>query len=118
MQKNQMTFILGLVLAMVITVFALTNANAVTINLLIYKFQASQALIILFSATIGASIVVLLGFVSHIKMKFEIKSLKKENVTLKKKIDELTPETPNAIDSKEVSSSNLGVEMPNGIEGE
>lgn len=34
MQKNQMLFIVSLVFAIIVTIFALTNANPVVINLL------------------------------------------------------------------------------------
>lgn len=93
MQKNQLLFILGLVLAIIITLFALTNANPVAINLLFYKFEASQALVIFFSATFGAIIVTLLGLTKHLKLKVEIKKLKKENEKLNKENEKLNMET-------------------------
>lgn len=78
MQKNQIWFILGLVFAMIVTIFALTNAKAVVIHLFFYEVQASQALVIFFSAAMGAIMVVLLGITQHFKLKSDIRKLKKE----------------------------------------
>jgi|LSQX01.3.fsa_nt_gb uncharacterized integral membrane protein len=69
MQRNQVLFIVSLLFAVFITVFALINAEPVVVNLLFYKFQASQALIIFFSAALGAIIVTSLGITSHFRLK-------------------------------------------------
>ncbi len=97
MQKSQVLFIVGLIFAILITVFALTNASPVGINLLFYKFTASQALIIFVSAALGAVIVATLGTVRYIRRVNEIRRLKKEIDVLKKEVSflqSLTEETP------------------------
>jgi uncharacterized integral membrane protein len=93
MQKVQFNFIVGLVFAIIITIFALTNANPVAINLFFYKFEASQALVIFISAALGAVIVTSLGLVSQLKLKGEIKALRKANEELSAKIQNLTVES-------------------------
>jgi uncharacterized integral membrane protein len=108
MQKVQFMFIVGLVFAIIITIFALTNANPVVINLFFYKFVASQALMIFISAALGAVIVTSLGLVKHIKLKSQIRTLRKENEELSAKIQNLTAQS-NAIDMQknETEASNV-----------
>jgi uncharacterized integral membrane protein len=96
MQKVQGMFIVSLVFAIIITIFALTNANPVVINLLFYKFQASQALVIFISAALGAVIVASLGLVNQIKLKSQIKTLHKTNEELSSKINSLSTELNHA----------------------
>lgn len=92
MIQKQALFILGLIFAILVTIFALSNANVVVIQLFLYKFQASQALVIFFSAALGAIIVTLLGTFSHFKMKFELMKLRKENEQLTEKTEALSKE--------------------------
>lgn len=97
MQKGQVLFIIGLILAIIITVFALSNSEPVSISLLFHEFNASQALIIFVSAAVGAIIVATLGMVRYIRRMTEIRRLKKEIETLKKEIvflESLTDEKP------------------------
>jgi uncharacterized integral membrane protein len=92
MQKVQVMFLVSLVFAIIITIFALTNANPVVINLIFYKFEASQALVIFISAALGAVIVASLGLVNQIKLKSQIKTLSKANEELSAEINSLTTE--------------------------
>ncbi len=82
MQKNQFLFLLSLIFAVIVCVFALTNAAPVTINLFFYKFEGSLALVIFLSAMLGAIILALLGVARFIKFRMEIKKLGKEKDTL------------------------------------
>lgn len=92
MQKVQVMFLVSLVFAIIITIFALTNADPVVINMIFYKFEASQALIIFISAALGAVIVASLGLVNHIKLKSQIKTLRKANEELSVKVNSLSTE--------------------------
>jgi uncharacterized integral membrane protein len=85
-------FIVGLVFAIIVTIFALTNSNPVVINLIFYKFESSQALVIFISAALGAIIVASLGLVNHIKLKSQIRTLHKENEELSAKMANLSSE--------------------------
>lgn len=108
MQRVQFMFIVSLVFAIIITIFALTNASPVVINLFFYKLVASQALIIFISAALGAVIVTSLGLVKHIKLKNQIRALRKSNEELSAKIQNLTAQT-NAVEiqKNETVESNI-----------
>lgn len=88
MQKNQALFILILIFAALVTVFALINSKPVTINLLVYEFTASQALVIFVSAAAGAIIGILLGVTSFVKGKMAVSSLRKERDRANRKLEE------------------------------
>ncbi len=107
MQKVQFTFIVGLVFAIIITVFALTNANPVVINLFFYKITASQALVIFISAALGAVIVSSLGFVNQIKLKNQIKTLRKANEELSAKIKNLTDGSEASNIANDIETKNI-----------
>lgn len=92
-------FILSLVFAVVIAVFAIQNSSTVDVNFLFANFSASQALVILISSLFGAIIAMLLGVVRTIKKTSTIKEyernneeLKKENTQLKEQVELLAAE--------------------------
>lgn len=86
MHKNQLLFVIGLISAVVVTVFAMANAKPVVINLLFTKFEASQALLIFFSAAMGAIIVTFMGLIRHFRLTGELRTLRKENEKLRNQI--------------------------------
>jgi len=88
-------FVLSLIFALIVAVFAIQNAAAVEVNLLAWKVSISQALVILMSAIFGAIAVLLLSLVKHMKLnsvirsdKKTITSLQNENQTLKGKLEQ------------------------------
>lgn len=88
-------FVLALVFALIVAVFALQNAGAVDISFLTMDFSISQALVILLSAVFGALTVLLLSLVRWIKSQSKIKgqtksisALEQENKQLKMKLEE------------------------------
>lgn len=90
-------FVLALVFALIVAVFALQNAGAVDISFLTMELSMSQALVILISAAFGALAVLLLSLVRWIKCQAKIKSqsrtisaLEQENRQLKMKLEEYT----------------------------
>jgi len=86
MFKNQFLFVVGLVFAVIISVFAITNADPVEINLLFTTFQASQALLVFLFAAAGAIIVVSLGLIRHLKLTGQLRTMRKENDKLRNQI--------------------------------
>lgn len=74
-----MLLILGLVVAIGIAVFALVNNAPVSVNLVFWKSQEiSLALVILYSALLGALIVWFMGFGEKIKLRWAIRKLESE----------------------------------------
>lgn len=70
-------FIISLIFALFISIFAIQNAAAISINLLFAKINVSLALIIFISAGTGAIIAALLGVKRELKIKYENKQLLK-----------------------------------------
>lgn len=90
-------FVLALIFALLVAVFALQNAGAVDISFLTMELSISQALVILISAAFGALVVLLLSLIRWIKCQSRIKSsiksinaLEQENKLLKLKLEEYT----------------------------
>lgn len=90
-------FVLALIFALIVAVFALQNAGAVDISFLNMELSISQALVILISAVFGALVVALLSLIRWIKCQTKIKSsakmitaLELENKQLKMKLEDYT----------------------------
>lgn len=88
-------FVLALVFALIVAIFALQNAGAVDISFLTMELSISQALVILISAAFGALVVLLLSLVRWIKCQAKIKNqaktinaLEQENRHLKMKLEQ------------------------------
>lgn len=74
----QFKFIIGLIGAIIITIFAINNAAVVQVNILFHSFQMSQAVIIFVSAAIGAIAISLIGSTKYYRLILERKQLKKD----------------------------------------
>jgi Uncharacterized integral membrane protein len=88
-------FVLALVFALLVAIFALQNAGDVNISFLTMDLSISQALVILISAVFGALAVLLMSLVRWIRCQAKIKSssktissLEQENRSLKMKLEE------------------------------
>lgn len=82
-------FVVSLVFAILVAVFAIQNAGSVEVKFFLAKFTISQAVVILISAVVGALIVFLLGLIKQIRQNLKIKQLTKEVELLKAQNDEL-----------------------------
>ena len=85
----ELKFIISLLFAVLVAIFAIQNAGNVDINFLFANFTISQAVIILCSTIVGALIVLLLGLVKQIKQNMKIKQLNKEIEMLREEKDKL-----------------------------
>jgi uncharacterized integral membrane protein len=74
----QSTFIVALIFAVMVAIFALLNGDEVTINLLFKRFEMSQALVILISAVFGAIAVYFMNLVHKVKGSLKTKELNKK----------------------------------------
>ena len=77
-------FVLSLIFALIVAVFAIQNAEPVAVIFLFKKAEISQALVILISAVLGALIVAFLGLISQVKLKATIRDDRKTIERLEK----------------------------------
>ncbi|MGI5911036.1 MAG: LapA family protein [Syntrophomonadaceae bacterium] len=87
-------FILSLLFAVVVAVFALQNAGPIEVKFFTLKIAVSQALIILISAMFGAVTMMLFSIVRWLKLRSKfinstkkITALEEENTQLKQKLE-------------------------------
>ncbi len=87
MQKQ---FIFFITLSIIVAIFAITNAEVMTIRLIFWSFDMSGSILILLSVLLGALLVFVFGTVRWVKTQLQIKELKKELEGAYRSIDELT----------------------------
>ena len=88
-------FVLSLVFALVVALFAIQNAYSVDVKFLAWEVNISQALIVLVSAIFGALAAAFLGLVNQMKLKAVIRgdkrtitALQDENQAIKVKLEQ------------------------------
>lgn len=101
----QLYFILSLIAAILVVIFAITNAAAVPVSIFFVEYKLSLALIIFISTAFGAIIASMLGLVKQLKLKKQVKKLSAENQALiseqKKQENEIpVEENSQAVDSE------------------
>lgn len=82
-------FIFSLILAGIVGIFALNNAEKVSVDLIFTTLEISQAIVIFISAFLGAIIVAFLGWVKDLKFKKEIKELNQEKQIIEEERNKL-----------------------------
>lgn len=75
-------FVIALIFAVIVAVFAVQNAATVDINFFTAELVLSQALVILISAMLGALVVAAISLVRQVKLKSKIRALSKTISTL------------------------------------
>ena len=80
MQKQ---FIFVILVSIIVAIFALTNAEVMTVRLFFWTYQLSGSLVILISVALGALLVLVFGLYKSVKTKFTLRNLNNEVVTLK-----------------------------------
>lgn len=79
--KKQSTTIVSIILLIVIAIFAVLNTAAVQVNLFGAKVKMPLVLLIFICLLIGAIIIYLFSFSSHLKLTKELKELKESRVS-------------------------------------
>ena len=97
----QFTFIISLVFAIFIAIFAVMNSGVVAINLFFSKFETSLAIVILGSAALGAIIIYLVGTINKFKSSRKIKELEKKVLKLEGELAE--------VNKKAIETSNSSI---------
>jgi uncharacterized integral membrane protein len=92
MQKQ---FVFLLIVAILVAIFAITNAEVVAVRLFFWTYELSGSLVILFSVALGALLVIALNAVGWIKQRHNLKEAtskfekaQKEIETIKKELQE------------------------------
>ena len=80
MQKQ---FIFVILVSIIVAIFALTNAEVMTVRLFFWTYQLSGSLVILISVALGALLVLVFGLYKSVKAKFTLRNLNNEVVSLK-----------------------------------
>lgn len=103
-------FILSLFFGVLVTIFAVQNAETVLINFFYSSVEISQALVIFISAISGALIITLLGLYRELRMKLKIKQQTKTISQLQNELSQYKAklESPMKITSTAPSIESLG----------
>lgn len=80
MQKQ---FIFVILVSIIVAIFALTNAEVMTVRLFFWTYQLSGSLVILISVALGALLVLVFGLYKSVRTKFTLRNLNNEVVSLK-----------------------------------
>jgi len=107
--RMQVTYILMLVFAVIIALFAAFNGGPVNINFLFAQIELPQAVVIIGSAAIGAILGYSFDLIKRIKSTLRIKELEKQNKNLTKELDSLRA-TP-VIETQPEESTESSVEL-------
>lgn len=92
--KFQWTFLIGIVFALIVAIFAVINVDPVTVNFLIGKSEWPLVIVILSSVLMGGLIIGSVGLVRIYALQKKLKVLRKENDKLKKESIELQNTVP------------------------
>jgi uncharacterized integral membrane protein len=93
--NTEFKFIISLMFAILVAIFAIQNAGNVEIRFFSWHFSVSQAVVILGSAIVGSIILLLLGLVNQIKQNLKMKQLSKELELLRSENNELQAKLDN-----------------------
>ena len=82
----QYTLVFGLIFALLVGLFAVSNYEVVTVKLPWCSYDVSQAIIILGSAAFGAITVTILGLIRQFKLKLKQWETEKRSRNLKSRL--------------------------------
>lgn len=83
----QFNFILSMIFALFVAIFAIVNSEPVTINLFFKTINSNMAVVIFFSTGLGGLIVFLFNTVTSFKKNREIKSVSKEKSSVEVELE-------------------------------
>ncbi|MBP2028449.1 putative integral membrane protein [Acetoanaerobium pronyense] len=106
----QWKFILSLVLALLVAIFAIQNSDPVTVSFFITTRQISQALIILLSTVVGAIIALSLGLIKQFALSKKLKEKDRAIRSLETEVASLKIENE---DMKKTHPSGVDLDKPN-----
>ncbi|MBM7584807.1 putative integral membrane protein [Bacillus pakistanensis] len=87
--KFQWTFLLGLIFALIVAIFAVINVDPVTVNYLFGTSQWPLILVIIGSVLMGGTIIGSVGLMRLYVIQRKVKALEKENALLRSEMNQL-----------------------------
>ena len=106
--------ILALLLALVVTIFAVQNNAAVDITFIAWKAQGSLALVLMITFAMGILIGLLVSTPSSIKRRIQFTDLKKQLQSLEKELEEAFKSTEVLSEEKPSTPPSLEEQKPEG----
>jgi lipopolysaccharide assembly protein A len=109
--KFQWTFLLGLIFALIVAIFAVINVDPVTVNYLFGTSQWPLILVIIGSVLMGGIIIGSVGLMRLYVIQRKVKALEKENTLLRSEMSQLQVknETPKKKESlKKTAPDGIG----------
>ncbi|WP_370297477.1 lipopolysaccharide assembly LapA domain-containing protein [Rossellomorea marisflavi] len=85
--KFQWTLLLGIIFALIVSIFAVINVDPVTVNYLFGEADWPLILVILGSVFMGGIIIGSVGLFRLFVVQRQVKALEKENMTLREQIE-------------------------------
>lgn len=83
----QWTVVVALLFALLVGVFAIQNAITVSLKFFSYQFETSLVVVVLGGVALGALMIGILGLLSQIKNKIQIRNLKGKIKSLEKQLN-------------------------------
>ncbi len=106
----QGTIIFGLIFAILIAIFAIQNASIVALNLLMWKFEISLAVVVLGSIIFGALVIGIFSYFKQFQLRRKNKNLKLEIQSLKDEIENKEEMISKLRSYKRMSEENIEIE--------
>ena len=85
----QGTIIFGLIFAILIAIFAIQNASIVALNILMWEFEISLAVVVLGSIIFGALVIGIFSYFKQFQLKRKNRNLKLEIQSLKEELEDV-----------------------------
>ncbi|MBO8141439.1 MAG: LapA family protein [Firmicutes bacterium] len=86
----QFLFVLALLFALAVAVFAVQNAEPITVNLIRWQLETSLVVVVLGSAATGAMVAGLVGLVRQLRASWRIRQLQSQVHRLEERLRALT----------------------------
>lgn len=91
----QITFIIALIFAIAVALFAVQNTTAVTVNFLWFQIpEVAVSVLVLVCTFVGAALTVLVGLGRDLKRTLTIRSLRQQIASQERRIRELEAQLP------------------------
>lgn len=84
MKHVEWWFLFAIIVMILVTIFALSNASTTPVRFFMWSFELSLALVIFISAAIGAVIAISLGLMKQLRNRKRFKQLEKQVASLEK----------------------------------